>query len=328
MPASYPGSVKSFSTKSTNDVIQAAHVNDIQDEVVAVEGGLVNGLAQSLLPFASATYALGSASKKWTNLFLSSELTAATAVLSGQLTVGSGGVLPFDATGKIQAISSTYFASLSAANLTGLTEAGQTLADNTTNDVSITKHGYAPRAPSDSTKFLNGANPPAWTVPASSGALTLLHEASGTDGTSAATVVDTYALASQLTVKDSLLIIVQDEQITQVQTAAAVILNTTDSKTLFTLNNSSALAAGEFGGCRVIGGVYQSSNLFTFFCGISTNNPTSTADGTQQAGNVSYAVQTVLTAWTGAWTIGLKHGGQTAGGTYKWRWMIYKVAGQ
>ena len=41
-------------------------------------------------------------------------------------------------------------------NCTGLTEAGQTLADNTTLDVSTTKHGYVPKAPNDATKFLDG----------------------------------------------------------------------------------------------------------------------------------------------------------------------------
>jgi len=37
-----------------------------------------------------------------------------------------------------------------------VTEAKQTLADNTTNDVSTTKHGYAPKAPNDTQKFLRG----------------------------------------------------------------------------------------------------------------------------------------------------------------------------
>ena len=45
---------------------------------------------------------------------------------------------------------------ITLANGTGLTEAGQTLADNTTNDVSTTKHGYVPKAPNDTTKFLKG----------------------------------------------------------------------------------------------------------------------------------------------------------------------------
>ena len=37
-----------------------------------------------------------------------------------------------------------------------VTEAKQVLADNTTCDVSITAHGYAPKAPNDATKFLDG----------------------------------------------------------------------------------------------------------------------------------------------------------------------------
>ncbi len=48
-------------------------------------------------------------------------------------------------------------------------EADITLADNTTLDVSTTKHGLVPKAPGDATKFLNGANPPAWAVPSGSG---------------------------------------------------------------------------------------------------------------------------------------------------------------
>ena len=45
MAASYPTSVKVFTTKSTADVVQAAHVNDLQDEVNAIEAGLLNGTA-------------------------------------------------------------------------------------------------------------------------------------------------------------------------------------------------------------------------------------------------------------------------------------------
>lgn len=45
MAASYPTSVKSFTTKSTNDTIEAAHVNDLQDEVNAIEADiLTNGI--------------------------------------------------------------------------------------------------------------------------------------------------------------------------------------------------------------------------------------------------------------------------------------------
>lgn len=46
-------------------------------------------------------------------------------------------------------------------------EADQTLANNTTNNVSITKHGYAPILPNDATKYLDGTG--AYTVPAGGG---------------------------------------------------------------------------------------------------------------------------------------------------------------
>jgi hypothetical protein len=47
MAASYPTSVKAFTTKQdgAGNTIFAAHVNDIQDEVVAIESGLLNGTA-------------------------------------------------------------------------------------------------------------------------------------------------------------------------------------------------------------------------------------------------------------------------------------------
>lgn len=60
MAASYPGSVKSYTTKNTNDVIEASHVNDLQLEVTAVEDALVGTarIAHDLL-FTDATYDIG-----------------------------------------------------------------------------------------------------------------------------------------------------------------------------------------------------------------------------------------------------------------------------
>lgn len=48
-------------------------------------------------------------------------------------------------------------------NCTGLLATGLTLTDTTSNDVSITKHGFAPKAPNDGTKYLDGEGN--WTVP-------------------------------------------------------------------------------------------------------------------------------------------------------------------
>lgn len=60
-----------------------------------------------------------------------------------------GGDIDFtydDATPKITA----------AVKAATITEAKMNLADNTTNDVSTTKHGFVPKAPNDITKFLRG----------------------------------------------------------------------------------------------------------------------------------------------------------------------------
>jgi len=44
--ASFPTSVKSFTTRNAGDTIQGAHVNDLQDEVNAIESTFVNGQAR------------------------------------------------------------------------------------------------------------------------------------------------------------------------------------------------------------------------------------------------------------------------------------------
>jgi hypothetical protein len=58
-----------------------------------------------------------------------------------------------------------------------VTDATITTTDVTTNNVSITKHGWAPKAPNDATKYLDGTG--AYTVPAGSGGSDLVQVASG-----------------------------------------------------------------------------------------------------------------------------------------------------
>lgn len=43
MPASYPTSAKSFTTKNTGDFVQPADVNDVQTEITAMEQALITG---------------------------------------------------------------------------------------------------------------------------------------------------------------------------------------------------------------------------------------------------------------------------------------------
>jgi hypothetical protein len=65
-----------------------------------------------------------------------------------------------------------FFHTWTAADCAAITEAQQSLSDNTTNDVSTSKHGYVPKAPNDTTKFLRGDA--SWAV--SAGALVLLEQ--------------------------------------------------------------------------------------------------------------------------------------------------------
>src|SRR5581483_8429754 len=69
--ASYPGAVKSFTTKADGDDIEAAHIDDLQDEVVAVQTGLLAGIAHILKPLVSATLDLGTSIAQWRDLWLS-----------------------------------------------------------------------------------------------------------------------------------------------------------------------------------------------------------------------------------------------------------------
>ena len=58
--------------------------------------------------------------------------------------------------------------SVTGANIKGLvTDANLTTTDITTNDVSTAKHGFAPKAPNDATKYLDGTG--AWSTPAGGG---------------------------------------------------------------------------------------------------------------------------------------------------------------
>ncbi|MEM4360394.1 MAG: discoidin domain-containing protein [Candidatus Bilamarchaeaceae archaeon] len=65
MPASYPNSVKFFTTKVTGQTIEAAHVNEPQDEITAIEQGLLQGLQHDLIPDASDTRSVGTPTRQW-----------------------------------------------------------------------------------------------------------------------------------------------------------------------------------------------------------------------------------------------------------------------
>lgn len=150
-----------------------------------------------------------------------------------------------------------------------------------------------------------------------SGAVSLLHANSGTNTSAGAANVDTVAI-SGLTAKDRLLTVLVARSITQ-QTAGTISLyNATDGILAAYLNLTGALTAGVTLAATVMSQQQQHA-------------ATAVSSFTQGASSVSVDVvenATFTTAWTGSWTLALRHGGVTAGGTFQYTWAVYKLAGQ
>ena len=76
MGASYPTSVKTFTTRSVGQTIQPSHLNDLQDEITAIEAGLVGGAAP-----------LNSSNSTLANLSVIGGSTLATLQVNGNSTI-------------------------------------------------------------------------------------------------------------------------------------------------------------------------------------------------------------------------------------------------
>lgn len=150
------------------------------------------------------------------------------------------------------------------------------------------------------------------------GAMTLLTANSGTDTNAAATNVDTYAVTG-LTAKDKLVIYFGFQSVTQ-DTAAIIARNDTDAVSVGGLSNGAALAAGMNTSGLVT--IRQLQSAATAVESVTVMNLSAAG------GAVRGDIATFTTNWTGSWTLALRHGGVTAGGTLRWAWEVYKVAGQ
>jgi hypothetical protein len=100
-------------------------------------------------------------------------ITATGALTLNHLVIGNGGVDE-----KVLASSGTTSTVLHGdaagpPTFAAVTESELSITDNTTGNVSITAHGFAPKAPNDSTKFLNGVG--AYAVPSGGGSGTVTH---------------------------------------------------------------------------------------------------------------------------------------------------------
>ncbi len=155
-------------------------------------------------------------------------------------------------------------------------------------------------------------------APAGVGGATLIFAAQGTDGTTSATTVSSVALPA-LTNKDVLLVITNLETATQ-NTAQPFLYSVTDAVNLGVVSPSPL--------------VTTVAQYATTYISQRQGNTASMAvsssimhmDGSGVAGNGQFSAVTAL--WSSGWTLGLRHGGVTSGGTFKYQWSVYRLAGQ
>ncbi len=157
----------------------------------------------------------------------------------------------------------------------------------------------------------------------SAASMTLLKASNGTTTNASAENVDTVSI-SGLTAKDTIVIYLNGDAVTQ-QTASVLLYNSTDAVTMKTLSfgGGTAWTAGQqaIGTITVRQSQSSATNIYTMSSG--AKGTLSETNGTPDA-NAS----TFTTAWTGSWTLALRQTGVTAGGTFRWSWSVYKVAGQ
>lgn len=185
----------------------------------------------------------------------------------------------------------------------------------------------------DGAALTNLANTPAGAgqiPPANApGTMVLLKANSGTNTNVSNTNVDTVSI-SGLTAKDTLLIIFNMSSLTQ-NTAVVKFRNSTDNKDLAVTKQGNALTAGNSNNGQVwIGQEQHSSTVVSANLVNLDGNGLATGGGTQSAPTAGAfnMSQAVTTAWTGSWTLAFNHNGVTSGGTFRWKWAVYKILGQ
>ena len=327
MAASYPSSAKSFTTKTdgAGQTIFAAHVNDLQDEVVALETALISGgVAHGLKPSVAGAQDLGTASLPWgtvrtraLNFDAVSSLTIAAGVVTVTRSHHSLDTEAAAATDDLDTLTATgltdgFVVVLRPANVARVV----TVKDGTGN--LLLNGDYALNATDRSITLLyDGTN---WRELARSGTTytrLACSADSGTDTNAAAANVATCAIAG-LSALDTLEIVVSYESITQ-QTAGLLAYSSTDAVTLTDLSGGALIPAARSGISTGTLRIKQGST--TVGLGLTSGN--STANGVISDGRAF-----TIASWTGAWTLALRHTGVTAGGTFKYSWAVYIRRGQ
>ena len=147
--------------------------------------------------------------------------------------------------------------------------------------------------------------------------VTLLAAGSGTDTTEAEHTLATVAI-SGLDAKDSLLVIVTVSQITQAGTRI-LLRNDTDGVNFGTNTPGATIGAGSFVCGQFLVKQSQEGNT-----SIITH---SIGDGSAEVATHAVSQHTATTPWTSAWTLAIRSLGQTAGGTERFTYKVYRLRG-
>ena len=151
---------------------------------------------------------------------------------------------------------------------------------------------------------------PIWEAVAASGA-TLLKANEGSSTNTSANNLDTVSI-SGLTSLDSLWVLTTLEAVTQ-DCAACSVYHSTDS---VVIDTSSTITAGQ--NRHTLSCLRPAkSNPLTIFYRLPANFQAAAISGV-----------TISTGWGSAWTLALRSGGVTSGGTLYWKWQVLKMAGQ
>lgn len=157
-----------------------------------------------------------------------------------------------------------------------------------------------------------------------SGQITLLKAGTGTDTSAGATNVDTFAITG-LTAKDTLYITYDFFSLSQ-QTANVAIYENTSATNIAYVNQSASITAGK--SCSGSMTIRQSQHTNTVYNAMPLDGLVTEGAGALVVTTPDIYSYGSHTAWTGSWTIALRHGGVTGGGTLYWGWSLFKIAGQ
>lgn len=196
--------------------------------------------------------------------------------------------------------------------LTGLTNHGVVLGQGTSTVIATTAGSTG-----QILAGVTGADPTFQTNSAVGASVVLLKANSGTDTSAGATTVDSIA-TGVLTAKDRIWVMVSVEEATA-QVARIDLYSVTDATIISRLTAGGTMAAGVT--LASVATINQGQTAATKY--VSRVNGGTTGGDSSETANISLA-----TAWTTGFTIGLRHGGVTATGTFAYAWAVYKIVGQ